>query len=130
MEAEVAQIGGPSVVRRLQTTVLYALLRVNPGMLDLRTAQKLVEKEINSSYTLDGDELVVLEEETIEKEYGWIFFYTSRRFLETGNVNYMLAGNAPIVVDKRTGKLTWLGTAEPFENYLRPYDESLPADGE
>lgn len=96
-------------------------------MLDLRTAQKLVEEEINRSYT-PGDRLVVLEEETIEKEYGWIFFYTSRRFNETGDPNYLVAGNAPIVVNRRTGKLTWLGTAEPFEKYLRQYEESLTAD--
>ena len=94
-------------------------------MLDRETAQKLVEEEINRSYTTPGDRLVIQEEETIEKEYGWIFFYTSQRFLETGDVNHMLAGNAPIVVDRRTGTLTPLGTAEPFENYLRRYEESM-----
>jgi hypothetical protein len=97
-------------------------------MLDSKTAQGLVEEEINRSYTTPGDRLVVVEEVTIEKDYGWIFFYTSQRFLETGDVNYMLAGNAPIVVDRRTGKLTWLGTAEPFENYLRRYEESITSD--
>ena len=93
-------------------------------MLDLSRAQKLAEEEINRSYASPGDRLVVVEEETIEKEYGWIFFYTSRRFLETGDLNHMLAGNAPIVVDRQTGKVTWLGTAEPLENYLRRYEES------
>ena len=97
-------------------------------MLDLRTAQKLVEQEVNRSYTIDGDELVVLEEDTIEKEYGWIFFYSSRRFIETRDPNYLLAGNAPIVVNRQTGKLTWLGTAEPLENYVRKYEESIMSD--
>jgi hypothetical protein len=32
-------------------------------------------------------------------EHGWIFFYNSRRFLETGALADMLAGNGPIVVD-------------------------------
>ena len=97
-------------------------------MLDLRTAQKLVEEEINRLYTWPGDRLVVLEEETIEKEYGWIFFYTSQRFLETGDIHDAVAGNAPIVVDRRTGELTPLGTAEPVENYLRRYEASLTAE--
>lgn len=97
-------------------------------MLDFETAKRMVEEQINVSYNVDGDELVVLEEETIQKEYGWIFFYTSRRFVETGDVNHMVVGNAPVVVNKRTGKLTFLGTAEPTENYVRRYEESLSSD--
>ena len=93
-------------------------------MLDFETAKKMVEEEINRSFNADDDELVVVEEETVQKEYGWIFFYTSRRFLETGDLNFMVAGNAPVVVNKRTGKLTFLGTAEPLENYLRRYEQS------
>ena len=97
-------------------------------MLNFETAKKMVEAQINACYHIEGDELVVLEEKTLEKEYGWIFFYNSRRFLKTGDVNDMLAGNAPIVVNKRTGKLTWLGTAEPVENYVRRYEESFKSD--
>ena len=94
-------------------------------MLDFETAKKIVEEQINLSYNADGDELVVLEEETIQKEYGWIFFYTSRRFIETGDFNHMVVGNAPIIVNRRTRSLTWLGTAEPLENYVRRYEESM-----
>ena len=93
--------------------------------LDLSTAQKLVEQEINRSYTIEDDELVVLQEDTIEKESGWIFFYTSRRFIETRDPNYLLAGNAPIVVNRRNGKLTSLGTSGPLEDCVRAYEESL-----
>ena len=97
-------------------------------MLDLQTAKKLVEEEINISYNYEGDTLVVLDEQTVEREYGWIFFYTSRRLIETGDPSYLVAGNAPIVVNRQTGKLTYLGTAEPFENYLRRYEASIAAD--
>ena len=97
-------------------------------MLDFETAKKIVEEQINLSYTADGDELVVLEDETIQKEYGWIFFYTSRRFIETGDLNHMVVGNAPIIVNRRTGSLTWLGTAEPLENYVRRYEKSMMSD--
>lgn len=94
-------------------------------MLNFETAKKMVEEQINVSYNADGDELVELEEETIQKEYGWIFLYTSRRLIETGDLNYMVGGNAPVVVNKRTGKLTFLGTAEPLEEYVRRYEESM-----
>lgn len=97
-------------------------------MLNFETAKKMVEEQINASYHVDGDELVVLEEETIQKEYGWIFLYTSRRLIETDDLNYMVGGNAPVVVNKRTGELTFLGTAEPLENYVRRYEQSLMSD--
>lgn len=97
-------------------------------MLDLETAKKMVEEEINISFNHEGDKLVVLDEETVEREYGWVFFYTSQRLIETGDPRYLVAGNAPIVVNRQTGELTWLGTGEPFENYLRRYEASITAD--
>ncbi len=36
---------------------------------------------------LDADDgFVVLDGETIEKPYGWIFFYQSKKYLETGEL--------------------------------------------
>jgi hypothetical protein len=53
-------------------------------MLDLRTAQKLVEEQINRSDTKDGDRLIVLEEETIKKAYGGFSFTTHGDSLKQG----------------------------------------------
>ncbi|HEX6715740.1 MAG TPA: hypothetical protein VF088_01440 [Pyrinomonadaceae bacterium] len=35
----------------------------------------------------------------------------------------MLAGNRPIVVEKTNGSITKLGTARPFEDYIREYEK-------
>lgn len=64
---------------------------------------------------------VLLDEETIIQSFGWVFFYTSKEFLETGDFSYMLVGNAPIIVDKFTGEVSETGTAYPIEYYIEQY---------
>lgn len=55
--------------------------------------------------------VVVLEERTITKPYGWIFFYNGRRFVETRDIMHAIAGNGPIVILAETGEAIPLGTA-------------------
>jgi len=91
-------------------------------MIDRITARGLAEKEINKLYRhVRDDEIIILDDETIEKEFGWVFFYTSRKFLETGNVLHALVGNAPIIVDKN-GTLHMTGTSKPIEEYIREFE--------
>jgi len=58
---------------------------------------------------------------TREESFGWVFFYQSKEFLETGALNSMLAGNAPFVVDRRDGAVHVLGTVYPVDVYLKEY---------
>jgi hypothetical protein len=68
----------------------------------------------------------IVREATIAKPYGWIFFYQSNEFLDSGNPRAQLCGNAPIIVDRNTGELRVTGTARPLEEYLAKYEASLP----
>lgn len=52
---------------------------------------------------------------------GWYFCYQSRQYLDTGNTSYLLAGNAPIIIDKDNGAIIDTGTAYPIEKYLNEY---------
>jgi hypothetical protein len=65
---------------------------------------------------VDGG-LSLVEERTIAKPYGWVFFYDSRRHLETGSIFDAIGGNGPLVVLAETGEVVTLGTAK------RPEDE-------
>ena len=86
-------------------------------------ARILVEQEINkpSPYWPDKPELVVLDEHTREESFGWVFFYSTQAYQETGAIEHSLVGNAPIIVDKRTGELHVTGTADPLEVYVENY---------
>ncbi|GHU01662.1 hypothetical protein FACS1894154_11630 [Betaproteobacteria bacterium] len=72
-----------------------------------------------------GDRYVLIEESTIEKPYGWIFVFNSKKFLDTGNFIYALGGNGPIIVEKDTGVLHQLGTAMSLENSIKEFEEKI-----
>ena len=69
---------------------------------------------------------ILMREATIAKAYGWIFFYQSSDFLETGHFLAIRGGNAPIIVDRNTNELRVTGTAKPWEEYVQEYEKSLP----
>jgi len=38
-----------------------------------------------------------------EHDFGWVFFYDTKEYLETNDVTHALAGNAPLIVDRTDG---------------------------
>ncbi len=89
-------------------------------------AQRLVEAELERTKdTYDPIDCVVLEDETLEKEWGWVFFYQSKAYVDTGDFGDMLAGNAPIIVNCNTGELVHTGAAQELEQYIKEYESTL-----
>jgi len=114
----------------MNTLILSTRLPLQPGheainMMTKEEATVLVRKKINAqSLNLpDDDEIIILEQDTIDKPWGWIFFYTSRKWYETNDIDYAIAGNAPIIVEKETGKLYETGTAYSIEHYIENYEK-------
>jgi hypothetical protein len=60
---------------------------------------------------------------------GWVFVYESRRYVETGDFNERLVGNGPIVIDKDSGEMTFLGTHASVSELLAEYVEGKMGDG-
>jgi hypothetical protein len=69
-----------------------------------------------------ADEYVVVESRTIEKQYGWVFVFNSKKFVETGNILYALGGNGPIIVEKDSGTLHQLGTASSLQDSVKEFE--------
>ena len=69
---------------------------------------------------------VVVDDATLMKPYGWIFFYQSRAYVETGDISDVLTGNAPLIVDRFDGELRVTGTARSIDEYLAAYESTLP----
>lgn len=73
----------------------------------------------------DEDHIVAIDDTmTLEKEYGWIFQYDSKKSMETNEPGYALVGNAPVVFEKATGKMTFLdGPIEgSFEERVKKFE--------
>ena len=88
-------------------------------------ARDLVHKKINEPdpYWPDRPGISILDDETIKKSWGWVFFYQSSEFLRTGVTSDALAGNAPYIVHKHSGELVETGTAYPIEYYIEQYEK-------
>lgn len=85
-------------------------------------ARKLAWDYIEPIQRGAGCEIAIVDNETKEYKFGWVFFYQSKLFLETGKIGYALAGNAPIVVTRKDGKVHSTGTALPIERYLAEFE--------
>lgn len=91
--------------------------------MDKTEAFKLVENELKTqSPEID---CAILEDETIEKSWGWVFFYQSKAFISSGDFRDMLGGNAPLIVNRASGKITETGTAYEIEHYIKEYEANL-----
>jgi hypothetical protein len=88
----------------------------------LEQAEAVASEWVRSlSYNVPGDELTLVHNATIERPFGWVFFYSSKRWL-AGDLRFALAGNAPILIDRRDGQVRVAGTEFPIEHYLRNYE--------
>ena len=65
--------------------------------------------------------LQILAERTEEYEFGWVFYYDSARFIETGDSREALVGNAPLIINRKIGELVVTGTAHDTEYYVDNY---------
>jgi hypothetical protein len=66
------------------------------------------------------DDLVICD--VAEFPVGWVFSYCRQRWLETHDFRYALAGNAPILIDRRTGRTHMTGTAHESTYYVAEYE--------
>jgi hypothetical protein len=93
-------------------------------MIDKDFARRLASEHIEEGcQTEDGVTPVILDDKTIERPFGWVFFYESREYLDTRDLALRMIGNAPLIVDRRDGSIHVTGTAEPIEHYIKEYEE-------
>jgi len=72
-------------------------------------------------------DLVLQPEATIERDFGWVFFYNSKKYFETRDFRDAALGNAPLIVDRDDGSVHLTGTAEPVETYIERYERDRRA---
>jgi hypothetical protein len=80
----------------------------------------LALEKIRATWAIADDE-PLLADEAREEDFGWMFFYGSKRYQESGDVRYLVAGNGPVVVDHVTGEVSMLGTALGLEYQITEF---------
>jgi len=71
------------------------------------------------------DGVVILESKTLEKRYGWAFFYNAKKFIETGDMLYSLVGGGPVMVLADTGAIHELGSARSPLEEIATFEKRL-----
>ena len=85
-----------------------------PRMIDKSSAIDLVSKKLAEMAPV-GEVWIVIPEQTIEKPFGWVLYYNSKEFVETGDFIHRLAGNGPVIVEKRSGAMRFFGSSQSLE---------------
>lgn len=85
-------------------------------------ARVLVERHLARHAESSDHETVILDRATLERSWGWVFFYQSRAYVESGDLDHALGGNAPLIVERDSGRVLVTGTAEPIESYLHNFE--------
>jgi hypothetical protein len=95
-------------------------------MISREQARALVEAELHRPDP-DGARgpVEIVDDFTIERSWGWVFFYQSSEHLRTGSISAALAGNAPYMVNRHTGEVIVTGTAWPTQKYIDDYESRL-----
>jgi len=67
--------------------------------------------------------LVITNEE--EYDFGWVYYYDTEEYVETGFYSQTLAGNAPLIVDRVDGRIYVTGSAYPLSHYIGEYRKGI-----
>jgi Immunity protein 35 len=65
-----------------------------------------------------SDSWLILDDATIERDWGWVFFYDSKLHHDTRDFQYAVAGNAPLVVRRSDGAVLATCTHKPVEGFV------------
>src|SRR4051794_39363277 len=87
--------------------------------LNKKEAELLVKQYLTTLDPVEPDNPWVINyPHTEEFEWGWVFYFHNKRFLETRDFNYEVGGNAPVIVSKADGEMYSTGTLWGTEHYI------------
>lgn len=102
--------------------VIIVLLLTTEKTISFKVAQNKAQSYIPTYDQPENDKLIITDD-TILKEWGWIFFYNTEKYIETNDPKYTIAGNVPLFVTKN-GEIFETGTAEPLEGYIERFEKT------
>ena len=101
---------------RCVVTIWYELPKV---MLTKEAAEKMVLDYVTGP--LNRDEVAITE--VLERPFGWVFYYNSKRYVQTGDNKYQMNGNYPVLVDRHTCRLHSTGLGK-IEDYIERFERT------
>jgi hypothetical protein len=69
-----------------------------------------------------GPPINIVDDKTIERPFGWVFFYQSQQYIDTQDRMYALLGNSPIFIDRATGHASSASGGIPPHLLIEAYE--------
>lgn len=91
--------------------------------------EALTLAQIEIGETDDQSEYVIVEKTAQERTFGWVFEYTTRKYIQTGDPNDTKPGLGPLIVD-RNGKTHHLPTSMPPAEAIQQAEENWNTHGQ
>ncbi len=92
-------------------------------MLSKKEIIKKAENYVKSMEEDGKDKFSLLYDLIIEKDYGIVFFYNTLKYYKTKNEKYnILIGNAPFLIEYKSGNIIDFGTSRAEEYYIKEYE--------
>jgi len=87
--------------------------------INIQAAREIALRHATASADIPID---IIDAYTIERSYGWVFFYNSRAAI-AGDPLMGLGGNGPLVVLAESGIVHELPTSRPFNEALAAFEQ-------
>jgi hypothetical protein len=98
----------------------------SPGRrVDFEEARRIAQRA-QDERDPDG-RMIILDDKTQERNFGWAFAFTTRKFLETGDFRYTVPGAGPLVVFRHDGSVEFLTSSLPPERLFEDIEERWEA---
>ena len=92
--------------------------------MNITEAKAMAAEMLSDNKAYEKYKPTILDNDTLETDFGWVFFYQSHDFIEHKDERKMLVGNAPIFVDKDHNLTFPSGTRLPTKQYIDIYMEN------
>ena len=99
-------------------------------MVSKEVAQTMVQQWLDEAPKQGGpDDMIITHVD--EHPWGWMFFYDSRQYLESGNILHAVAGNCPVYVTRDDGVLhgSVTGSGVLIAQHLKLFEGKLKEQG-
>lgn len=97
-------------------------------MITYNDAKSIVQhhiERINETRTNRNNLIVLMEQHTLVKAYGWIFFFQTQKALETAFPGLRIIGNSPLLVLRKDGSSHFVGSSGPLDYRLALMEKEL-----
>lgn len=97
--------------------------------MDLELATAAVLKYLTNRGVGEPEGVMLISSQTIKKSYGWIFFYNSKAYVETGDIMTALVGHGPVILLADTGEIVECGSLLPGEEQVLRFEQERGLSG-